>query len=184
MAEGAEMRRGTYDGVCGIAAGRQDALDGSRVGNRLRDEYPDLSIREELAKVERLRHQLRRFAASHDDSLADDLGRIAIAQQVLLRPMRLSRAQARLLQSKEQLPQRSDDRRNGIPITLSVIYADLGDVIGLDLHGVNLPGHFVLGPVATRGAPAVFIDVFNGGPCSIGTAACSASPQTCGAGRL
>jgi regulator of sirC expression with transglutaminase-like and TPR domain len=36
------------------------------------------------------------------------------------------------------------DRRLGIPITLSVIYLEVGWRLGLPLHGVNFPGHFLV----------------------------------------
>lgn len=36
------------------------------------------------------------------------------------------------------------DRRLGIPITLSVVYLLIGRRLNLPVHGVNLPGHFLL----------------------------------------
>jgi regulator of sirC expression with transglutaminase-like and TPR domain len=36
------------------------------------------------------------------------------------------------------------DRRLGIPITLSIIYLEVGWRLGLPLHGVNFPGHFLV----------------------------------------
>jgi regulator of sirC expression with transglutaminase-like and TPR domain len=36
------------------------------------------------------------------------------------------------------------DRKTGIPITLSVIYLDIGRQVGLPIVGVGLPGHFVV----------------------------------------
>lgn len=36
------------------------------------------------------------------------------------------------------------DRRLGIPITLSVIYIEVGRRAGLDVEGVGLPGHFIV----------------------------------------
>jgi regulator of sirC expression with transglutaminase-like and TPR domain len=57
------------------------------------------------------------------------------------------------------------ERKEGIPITLSMIYLVLGWKAGLPLHGINFPGHFL---VEWRESPAdmtqnVFIDVFGGG---------------------
>jgi regulator of sirC expression with transglutaminase-like and TPR domain len=37
------------------------------------------------------------------------------------------------------------DRRLGIPLTLSLIYMEVGWRLGLDLHGINFPGHFLVG---------------------------------------
>lgn len=36
------------------------------------------------------------------------------------------------------------DRRRGIPITLSIVYLELGWRLDLPLHGVNFPGHFLV----------------------------------------
>ena len=36
------------------------------------------------------------------------------------------------------------DRKTGIPITLSIIYIDVGRSIGLPVSGVGLPGHFIV----------------------------------------
>lgn len=54
------------------------------------------------------------------------------------------------------------DDREGIPITLSVIYIELGRRIGLSLAGVGLPGHFVVKYSPDVGEPQ-YIDVFERG---------------------
>ncbi len=36
------------------------------------------------------------------------------------------------------------DRRLGIPITLSIVYMDIGGRLGLPLRGVGMPGHFLV----------------------------------------
>lgn len=53
------------------------------------------------------------------------------------------------------------DRRTGIPITLSVLYMELGRKIGLPLQGVSFPGHFLV-RVRMRGGMLV-LDPFAGG---------------------
>jgi regulator of sirC expression with transglutaminase-like and TPR domain len=53
------------------------------------------------------------------------------------------------------------DRRTGIPITLSVLYMELGRKIGLPLEGVSFPGHFLV-RVRMRGGMLV-LDPFAGG---------------------
>jgi regulator of sirC expression with transglutaminase-like and TPR domain len=52
-------------------------------------------------------------------------------------------------------------RRRGIPITLSLLYAEIGRAAGLQLRGVSFPGRFL---VSLRvGTASLFIDVFGGG---------------------
>jgi regulator of sirC expression with transglutaminase-like and TPR domain len=53
------------------------------------------------------------------------------------------------------------DRRSGIPITLSVIYIEVARQIGFSIHGIGLPGHFIVGHFSP--SENFFIDVFNGG---------------------
>jgi len=53
------------------------------------------------------------------------------------------------------------DRRTGIPITLSTVYIAVGRRAGVSVHGVGLPGHFVV-RVVTAGGDAL-VDPFNGG---------------------
>ncbi|MGL4464986.1 MAG: SirB1 family protein [Planctomycetia bacterium] len=54
------------------------------------------------------------------------------------------------------------ERRRGIPISLAVLYRHLAERAGVKLHGVNLPGHFMLGMTLEHGE-RVYIDVFHGG---------------------
>jgi len=53
------------------------------------------------------------------------------------------------------------DRRCGIPISLSVVYIKLGNLLGLDVSGVSFPGHFLVKLPYDEGE--VVIDPFNGG---------------------
>ena len=54
------------------------------------------------------------------------------------------------------------DDREGLPITLSVLYIELARRLGLKVEGVGLPGHFVVRHVPRKGEPTL-IDVYEGG---------------------
>jgi regulator of sirC expression with transglutaminase-like and TPR domain len=54
------------------------------------------------------------------------------------------------------------DRRLGIPITLSLLYMEVGRRIGFPLFGVGMPGHFLLKHYDVAGH-STLIDVFEGG---------------------
>src|SRR5262249_53215031 len=54
------------------------------------------------------------------------------------------------------------DDREGLPITLSVLFMDLGRRVGLKLEGVPLPGHFVVRMVPKEGEGQL-IDVYESG---------------------
>ena len=55
------------------------------------------------------------------------------------------------------------ERRLGIPITLSVVYIEIGRRVGLPIFGVNFPYHFLVGCDAPE--EPVFIDPFECGTC-------------------
>jgi regulator of sirC expression with transglutaminase-like and TPR domain len=52
-------------------------------------------------------------------------------------------------------------RRRGLPILLSVVYVEVARRAGIELAGVGLPGHFVVGHFAA--VPPLLLDPFNGG---------------------
>jgi serine protease Do len=54
------------------------------------------------------------------------------------------------------------DDREGLPITLAVLYIELARRLGVRLEGVGLPGHFVVRHVPAKGEPRM-IDVYEGG---------------------
>ena len=66
------------------------------------------------------------------------------------------------------------DDREGLPITLSVLYMEVGRRAGVDVRGVGLPGHFVVGLASELDkiediATLKLIDVFEGGtPIEVG----------------
>ena len=53
------------------------------------------------------------------------------------------------------------DRKLGIPITLAVLYMEIGRRIGVQLTGVNMSGHFLLS--AGEGDSLIFVDPFRRG---------------------
>lgn len=55
------------------------------------------------------------------------------------------------------------DRKLGIPITLSIVYIEIGRRLGLPLEGVSFPGHFLVKLEVDQGD--VVLDPFSGGIC-------------------
>jgi regulator of sirC expression with transglutaminase-like and TPR domain len=53
------------------------------------------------------------------------------------------------------------DRRQGIPITLSLVLMEVGKRLGLEIEGIGLPGHFIAG--ARLDDSQILLDPFNGG---------------------
>ena len=57
------------------------------------------------------------------------------------------------------------DQRTGIPITLALVYMEVGRRAGLRVDGVNFPGHFLVRcpEVGGRGGSGLIVDPFHGG---------------------
>lgn len=53
------------------------------------------------------------------------------------------------------------DRRLGIPITLSIVYLELAERLGIRAHGISFPGHFLIAVAARNGE--FIVDAFDGG---------------------
>lgn len=53
------------------------------------------------------------------------------------------------------------ERKLGIPITLSLVMMEVGRRLGLEIEGIGLPGHFVVGLQAENGR--ILLDPFHGG---------------------
>jgi regulator of sirC expression with transglutaminase-like and TPR domain len=53
------------------------------------------------------------------------------------------------------------DRKTGIPITLSVLYMEVGRRIGLKMEGVGMPGHFIV--KCRQDGVEIFVDPFGRG---------------------
>ncbi|MGQ0654738.1 MAG: SirB1 family protein [Betaproteobacteria bacterium] len=58
------------------------------------------------------------------------------------------------------------ERKTGIPITLSVLYMEIGRRLGLPLQGVSFPGHFLV-RLRVRGGTLVLDPFQNGAPQSL-----------------
>jgi regulator of sirC expression with transglutaminase-like and TPR domain len=57
------------------------------------------------------------------------------------------------------------ERRTGIPITLSLVYMEVARRAGLQVDGVNFPGHFLVRcpEISSRSGSGLIIDPFHGG---------------------
>ena len=104
------------------------------------DEYPDLDVAGYLARLDEMAEQARRrFSpgmsprdkiAALDEHLFGELG---------LRGNRDAYYDPRNSYLNDVL-----DRRLGIPITLSIVYLEIGWRLGFPLGGVAMPGHFIV----------------------------------------
>jgi regulator of sirC expression with transglutaminase-like and TPR domain len=104
------------------------------------DAYPDLDIERYLTDIERLAMQLRgrlsRAAGAEEKVLA--------LNQFLFGDLGYTGNADDYYDPRNSYLNEVMDRRTGIPITLSVLYMELGRRIGLPLEGISFPGHFLV----------------------------------------
>jgi regulator of sirC expression with transglutaminase-like and TPR domain len=120
-------------------------------------EYPDLAVAAYLSRMEELAHMLR-MRIGEDATV---LERIAELNQFLFGDLGFSPDTENYYDPRNSFLNEVLERRMGIPITLSVIYLELGRKIGLPLQGVSFPGHFLVKCAVPDGA--VVLDPYSRG---------------------
>ena len=120
-------------------------------------EYPDLPVSSYLSRMEELAHMLSMRIGEG----AGALERIAELNQFLFGDLGFAPNSDNYYDPRNSFLNEVLERRTGIPITLSVIYIELGRKIGLPLHGVSFPGHFLVKCAVPDGA--VVLDPYSGG---------------------
>lgn len=104
------------------------------------EEYPGLAIDDYLARLHdmaaRLRGRLRADVATAEKLLA--------LNHYLFEELGFSGNTDDYYDPRNSFLNEVLERRLGIPITLGVVYIEIGRRIGLGLHGVSFPGHFLV----------------------------------------
>ena len=120
------------------------------------DAYPGLDVEGYLGEIERLAARLRGRLAEGDD--AEE--RIAALSEFLFADLGYTGNADNYYDPRNSYLNEVLDRRTGIPLTLSVLYMEIGRRIGLPLEGVSFPGHFLIKLKMPQGE--VVIDPFTG----------------------
>jgi regulator of sirC expression with transglutaminase-like and TPR domain len=121
------------------------------------DAYPALDVERYLGEIERMALRLRtRMPRS---TAAEE--RIAALNEFLFEDLGYCGNADDYYDPRNSYLNDVIDRKTGIPITLSVLYMEVGRRVGLPLEGVSFPGHFLV-RVQVRGGVLV-LDPFAGG---------------------
>jgi len=142
-----------------LALGREDAridLAGACL-MIAQDAYPELSVDRYLGEIERMAIRLRGRLAS--DCGAEE--RIVALNQFLFDEVGFVGNTRDYYDARNSYLNEVLDRKTGIPITLAIVYMEVGRRIGLPLAGVSFPGHFLV-RLKLRGGTMV-LDPFSGG---------------------
>jgi regulator of sirC expression with transglutaminase-like and TPR domain len=120
------------------------------------EEYPTLDIPRYLATLDGLADDARtRMGTGHDPAQ-----KVAALCGFLFKDLGFRGNEQDYEDPKNSFLNDVLDRRLGIPISLAVVYLEVGWRLELPLYGVGLPGHFLAG-CETSGDP-LFVDAFHG----------------------
>ncbi len=111
-----------------------------------------------LRDVDKLAKRIEaKFAAD-----ADEMEKLATLHRVLFEELGYHGSRTDYYNASNSYLNEVLDDREGLPITLAVLYMELGRRLGLKIEGVGLPGHFVARFVPKAGESQI-VDVFEQG---------------------
>ncbi len=118
-------------------------------------EYPGLSIERELFRIDQIAEGI---AARLDDDTP--LYQLNTLSEYLFDELKFAGNHTNYHDPRNSFLNDVIERRVGIPITLSLLYIEVGKRLGVPLLGIGMPGHFI---VRHRDESDVFVDPFHGG---------------------
>jgi regulator of sirC expression with transglutaminase-like and TPR domain len=121
------------------------------------DIYPDIDIPAYLGRLDSIAGAIKRRLA--DDAFAEQ--KVIALNYYLFNEMRFSGNVEDYYDPRNSYLNEVMERRTGIPITLAIVYLEVGKRLGLNLKGVSFPGHFLVKLAVKRGQ--LVLDPFTGG---------------------
>lgn len=122
-----------------------------------KEEYPELSVDECMNRFAELAREGEQWVGAGTNTVE----RVQKLSQFLFQHHRFAGNRASYGDPRNSFLNEVLERKLGIPISLSVIYIEVGRRLGLKLEGVSLPGHFLVKATDERGE--LIIDPFNEG---------------------
>ncbi len=119
-----------------------------------RAEYPDLDGAAYRQKLEEMGQEASKLLRGNL------LERIAVLNRLLFERMGFRGNRDDYYDPRNSFLNDVLDRRTGIPITLSLVYIEVGRRAALELVGIGMPSHFLVG---LSGRSDLFVDVFHEG---------------------
>ena len=137
-------------------------------------EYPNLDARPYLEQLDALGLEARRRLADAAVSAYDAptgvdperYARVMALNDYLFTELRFVGNSTNYEDPRNSCLNEVLDRRTGIPITLALLYIEVARRAGLEIQGINFPGHFLLRCPSGWGQPYsqdLIIDAFHGG---------------------
>jgi serine protease Do len=144
---------GDLERLAGPAAVKIDLLKAALTIARLDEE--DLDVEAYLQHVDRMASEIKQKLPT----TPTEAEKLAALNDYLFKDNGFHGSRTDYYHRANSYLSRVIDDREGLPITLSVLYIELGSRLGLKIEGVGLPAHFVVRHVPSEGQPQL-IDVF------------------------
>jgi regulator of sirC expression with transglutaminase-like and TPR domain len=142
-----------------LLAGKEEDIDLARAALLLaRLDNDEVDVDAYLREIDRLAKE----AGAGLPKDADDKARLEALNKYLFKERGFHGSRGDYYHRSNSYLNEVIDDREGLPITLSVLYMELGRRLGLKIVGVGLPGHFVVKHVPAKGEDQL-IDVYDGG---------------------
>lgn len=129
-----------------------------------RIEFPRLDPEPYLARLDAIgegaRCAIARAAAAGDTS---PLGCIKAVNAHLFDELKFAGDREKYEDPRSSCLNEVLDRRTGIPITLAVVYMEVARRAGLQVDGINFPGHFLVRCPEAGSRAGIIVDPFHGG---------------------
>jgi len=123
------------------------------------EEYPGLDVEAYLDRLNRMAHEVEtRFRNDRDE---DPLGCVEALNSYLFDDLKFRENAEEYYDPRNSFLNEVLDRRTGIPITISTVYLEVGWRLGMPLHGVGFPGHFLVKYLTGKGE--IILDPFHRG---------------------
>jgi regulator of sirC expression with transglutaminase-like and TPR domain len=153
-----------------LIAGDEASLDLARASLLIAaEEYPSLDIEHYLERLEALASQVRRYLADASEQAfgiprATDgcIEMLHALNVVLFEHEHFRGSRADYYNPQNSFLNRVLERRLGIPLSLSLVYIEVGKRLGLALAGVGMPFHFIVRCTLPEGT-FVYIDPYEKG---------------------
>jgi len=121
------------------------------------EEYPGLDVEAYLDRLDRMAHEVeKRFR--HDEG---PLVCVETLNSYLFNDLKFRGNAEEYYDPRNSFLNEVLERRTGIPITISTVYLEVGWRLGMPLHGVGFPGHFLV--KYSKGKEEIILDPFHRG---------------------
>lgn len=142
-----------------VASGKDEEIDLLQAALLIAQlDQDDLDVAAYRKEVERMAREVATGLAKN----AEEMAKIAALSKYLFTERGFHGSRTEYYSRENSYLNSVMDDREGLPITLSVLYMELARRLGLKVVGVPLPGHFVVRHEPAQDAPQL-IDVYGGG---------------------